>query len=332
MQRQVAAKIQNTGTEVTDENDMLPKIKDWINTRYARIYRSWFWEESMDDQTLLLTASKDEFAFHRDIEQLVTIFDTTNGKQITIDTVQGHMREYAATLDKAGDIQTGDPDRLRITGTHTVQMELSADDTITVVSSDNSTDISPNCVRVQGLVNGSELSETITLTGTTPAAGTVTFDANQKLLISVGTTTGARKTLNGTISAYESSTPANIHTKISPQEYAHKYVWFKVSPKTKATGTQPTWRIWFQRGFRQLVNDNDIPILDCCMEIVQGGYSDALREDGLEQEGAAAEGTFVTMVKELQATRKPPGLVDKFTPDRAKYLGNFRDNSSYGWI
>ena len=31
MQRQVQAKIQNTGTSTSNANDLLPKIKDWIN-------------------------------------------------------------------------------------------------------------------------------------------------------------------------------------------------------------------------------------------------------------------------------------------------------------
>jgi hypothetical protein len=329
MQRQVAAKIQNTGTDTSDADDLLPKIKDWINTRYQRIYRSHYWAESIDDYSLQLTASTDEYAFDRDFEQLIGIYDTTNTKQIEIDTVDRHIRDYAPIYERSSGNFTGDPTRIRLTGVHTVKAELSTGDTIRVVSSDNSTDISPNCVYVQGKSGTGELGENITLTGTSNADGSITFDTSQKLLVSTGTTTGVRRTLAGLVTVSE-TTSGTVLARINPGEQAHKYMWFKTAPTPKSSGTQPTWEIWYQKAFKPLLDDNAIPLLDCCTEVVQGAFADALREDGLEQEAQVAENIFITMAKELQAASKPHHVIEQFRPVNVNVRRFLAD--SYSWV
>lgn len=330
MQRQVQAKLQNTSTSVTNANDILPKVKDWINTRYARIYRSYYWEESIDSYTHTMTASTSEYAFNRDFEKVYNIFDSKNAKPIILDTIQGHTRYHAPALDKTGNVIEGDPKRCRLVGTFTVKAELSANDTIDVVSSD-AADVSTNCVRILGLENSSssEIGENVTLTGTSAATSTTTFSSGQKLQVSVGTTDGTRRTVAGTITVSE-TTSGTVLAKISPQEQAHKYFWFKVSPTPPSTGTQATWQITYQKLFRELVNDNDIPLFDCCMEIVQGAYADALRDDGLEEEANLAEQQFTNMVLELQATRKQPMMSDQFRPYGQPITK--LDNDAYLWV
>jgi hypothetical protein len=329
MQRQVQGKIQNTQSSTDSENDLLPKIKDWINTRYQRIYRSHYWSESIDDYVLTLVASQSEYAFDRDFERLISVFDQKNGHTITIQDLSNHVRNYASTYDKSSNLISGDPSRLRITGIHVVKVELTQKEKISVISSNNTTDISPNCVRVFGKSNGIEIGENIVLTGTTKASGSIEYDSGQKITIAVGTTDGTRKSVTGAITVTGTTSTA-VLAQISPVEISHKYTWFKVSPTPKADGTQPTWEIWYQKAWRPLIDDNDIPIFDCCVEVVQGAFADALREDGLEEESQLAEQMFVSMVTELKATRDTPGQIHQFMPVGSPYP-RF-DNDSYQWI
>ena len=328
MQRQVQAKIQNTSTAVSQANDILPKIKDWINARYQRIYRSSFFPGSVDVYDQTLTASTVEFSFYRDIGNVISIFDKTNGKLIYEDTVQNHNRNNAINNDRTGNIVQDNPSRFRESGIYSVKIEVATAETIGVKSS-SALDISPNVVRIEGMVGGALLGEDIVLTGTTIATSANTYDAGQKVAISAGTSDATRKTNVGFITATGTDS-SSTYTVIEPSESAHMYRWFKVSPLTKATGTQPTWEITHRKSFRKLDNDNDIPIVDCSLEIIQGAYADALRDDGLEQEAVAADQMFAVLVNELKSSFKSNAMVDQFRPVNA---GNKQYNqSSYDWV
>jgi hypothetical protein len=332
IQRQVQAKIQNTNDSVENANDLLPKIKDWINDRYARLYRSFFFQEIIESYDLTLTASVDEYVFDRDVEpgNILSIFDKTNGVAIEEDTIQNHNRLHAPYLEKTGNIVTDNPTRYRLTGVYTVKVETysSAGEKVNIVST-NASDISPNVVRVEGLVGGVRIGEEIVLTGTTSAISTNIYDASQKLTISVGTNDGTAKTIQGKITV-SGATSLSVFAQLSPDEYAHKYQWFKVSPKPKSSGTQPTWEIWYKKAFRRLDNDTDVPLFDCSIELVQGAFADALREDGLEGEASAAENTFISMVKELQSTRQSSNIIDQFRPTYRDKIKIVQD--AYNWL
>lgn len=313
IQRRVGARLHNTSTDTSEANDILPKIKDWINERYDRIWRSYPWPGTIDNYDLTLTASQEEYSFSRNVYKPWAIFDKTNGRPIKQDNIQNHIRNHAIDLEQTGNVHTGDPKRWRPVGTYTVKSETSQAETIDVVSTDNATDISPNVVRIVGEVNGVLTGENITLTGTNAATSSNTYDSGQKLRVSVGTSDGTRKTIVGIISV-TGTTSGDTLAEISPQEFAHEYHWFRVSPKPKATGTQPTWEIWHSLPIEFLVNDNDIPIFDCSNELAQGAFADALREDGLEQEAEIAENKFVGMVKELMSKQGNPDEVEQFIP------------------
>ena len=318
IQRRVQARIQNTSTSTTNDNDLLPKIKDWVNERYDRIYRSFPFPGTTETYDLTLTASQVEYIFDRNVFKVWGIFDKTNGFPIKKDTIQNHILHHAIDLDVTNNILADDPTRWRPVGTFTVKAEIVSAEKVTVVST-SASDISPNVVRVSGLVNGVILGENIVLTGTSSAASTNTYDANQKLKISIGTSDQTRKTVVGKITV-TGQTSSTVYAQVSPQEFAHEYHWFRVSPTPKASGTQPTWEIWHSLPIEFLVNDNDIPIYDCCDELVQGTFADALREDGLEQEATIAEEKFVSMVKELQEKNVDLNEVQQFIPSNSNSI------------
>jgi len=329
LQRQVQAKIQNTDTGISNANDLTPKVKDWINTIYTRIYRSFPWRESIDSYDLTLTASTAEYVFDRDVGKVITIFDKTNARVVEEDTIENHNREHAVDLDKVGNIISDNPTRYRLTGTYTVKNSIgSTGETIDIVST-SALDITPNVVRIEGFVGGVEIGENVTLTGTSAATSTNTFDADQRVRVSIATDDGTRKDVVGKITI-DGTTSSTTYAEISPAEYAHAYQWFKVSPTPKASGTQPTWEITYQKQFRRLDDSQDIPIFDCCIELIQGAFADALKEDGLEQEGNIAEQKFITMVKELQQSRKSNTRIEQFKPVENKHT--FPIITPYNWL
>jgi hypothetical protein len=313
MQRRVGRRIQNTATSVANANDILPKIKDFCNERYHRILRSHPWEECLGDTTVTLTASTRAYALDRDIDKIWTIFDQTNAVPIKIIGAQEYVRNYALDLDQTGNVVTSDPTKCYPVGKYTVKAAIAAvAERISIVST-SASDITPLCVRVKGLVSSVEASEDITLTGATPALSSNTYDASQKLSVVIGTTDGTEPAPVGEITI-SGNTSTTVFSKINRAEQATMYQWIEVSPLPKASGTQPTWRLFYGRRIQPLYNNNDIPLIDCCNEIVQGAFVDCLKEDGQDNLAAMEEQNWVGMVNELIATQDIPGRIEQFTP------------------
>jgi hypothetical protein len=318
MQRQVQAKIQNFSENTGFDNDLLLKIKDWINDRYVRIYRSFPWRESIDVLNYPILQDTEEYVLHRDVGDIISIYDTTNDRPIKMETIENFQRRMETLKDI--------PSKIRLTGTYSVKAAIgNTAERIKIVSSDVR-DISPNIVRIEGYLGGVEIGEDITLTGTTQSLSVNTYDKNQKLKVSVGTLDGTRKRVYGKITV-SGNTSSTVFSEIAPSEYAHKYIWFRVAP---VPSKDATWEMWYQKSFKRLDKDTDIPILDCCIELVQGAFADALLEDGLEQEGQLAEGKFVTMVKELQSTRKNNTIIEQFKPNGGESIS--RITNPYEWV
>ena len=329
MQRRVGRRIQNTGTSITNANDILPKIKDFCNERYHRILRAHPWEECLGDTTLTLTASTRAYALDRDIDKIWTIFDQTNGQAIKIIGSQEYIRNYAIDLDQTGNVVTGDPTKMYPVGKYTVKAAIASVAEKVKVVSTSASDTTPLCVRVKGLVSSVEASEDITLTGTTPAVSTNTYDATQKISAVIGTTDGTEPAPAGEITV-SGNTTSTVFSKINRAEQATMYQWFEVIPLPKSSGTQPTWRLFYTRRIQPLYNNNDIPLIDCCNEIVQGAFVDCLKEDGQDNLAAMEEQNWVGMVNELIATQSIPGRIEQFMPQDTEIVNSLDYGRIYG--
>jgi len=318
MQRRVGEKIQNTGTG-TGVNDLITKVRNFINERYHRIMRGFPFEENLGDTTLTIVASQRAYAMDWDIDKIWTIHDQTNGKTVPIKDVQYYVRNRAVDLDQAGNVQTSDPTLCYPVGTYTVKAAIGAtgEKVTAISSSDASTEKTTQIVRISGLVNSVMMQEDIVLNGTTGVDSSNTWDASQKLTISVGTSDGSIKTVVGAITV-DGTTSGTVFTVISPRDIASQYKWYEVSPLPKATGTQPTWRIFYSRRLQPMTDNNDIPVIDCCNEIIQGAYVDALKEDGQNYE--TEEQIFIGMVQELYNDQAIPGRIEQFIPQSGDYI------------
>ena len=110
--RRAGAKLNNPGTGTTNADDLYPKLKDWANEVYERVYNSYPWTGALEDTTLTITASTASYALERDIGKIWTVYDQTNGKLVTV------------TVDTTGYFIGDGPWDLRMTDTVDVPTEL----------------------------------------------------------------------------------------------------------------------------------------------------------------------------------------------------------------
>lgn len=320
IQVRAQAAVQNTSTSTTNANDLLPKVKDWCRTRYDRIMRSFPWNELLRTYNLSITASTRDYALRYDLESITKIWDTTNGRELTEKDIQDHVRFTAITNEVSGNVQTGEPETYVDIGSKSVSALLSVADKIQVLST-SASDVTPMIIRVTGEVSGIIVSEDITLTGVTAADSSNTFDLGAELIISAGTSNGTLQNLAGVVTVREKTTSANTLAKLAPNERAPYYRWIRLNP-TPASAV--TAQVWYKKRWMPLVDDNDVPLVPCANEIVEGVIADALWEDGQETAAQAQESKYGMLVNELWASRRRRNLIKQITPDNADtvYLGH----------
>lgn len=311
IQVRAMAIVQNTSTSTSNANDLLPKVKDWCRTRYDRILRSFPWDELNRSYNLSVVAGTRDYSLRHDLEQIIKMWDTTHGFEITAYDIRDHVRFNATNLEVSGNVQTGNPDQYIDIGSKSCSALMSTADQIQVVST-SASDVSPMVIRVTGEVSGMPVSESMTLTGLTAVTSTNTFDSGAELFITAGTSDGTLQDLAGVVTVREQDTTSNVLAKLSPNERAPYYKWIRMSV-TPASAL--TAQIWYKKRWLPLTNDNDAPIIPCANEIVEGVVADALWEDGQENAAQAQEKKFTNSVTELWFSRRSRNLITQIVPD-----------------
>ena len=314
IQVRAQAFVQNTGTSTSNANDLLPKVKDWVTDRHDRIMRAFQWPALIRSYNLSVVSGTEDYALRRDLDKVLKIMDTTNGRELTEETIQDHERFKAPILEVAGNVQTSkQPDKYRFIGVKSVSALMSIADTIQIISS-SANDDSNKIIRVVGEVSSVQVAENIVCNGTSAVESTNTFDASSELTISAGTADGNIDDLEGVVTIREKTTTSNTLAQLAPQERTIEYNWIRVSPQPAAALTA---RIFYKKKWRRLVNDSDIPIIPCASEIIAGVVADALWEDGQEQAAVAQEQKYQTTVAELWNAYKTLSynLIKQAVPD-----------------
>lgn len=325
IQVRAQAILQNTSTSTSNANDLLPKIKDWARTRYDRILRSFPWAELNRSYNLSVVSSTRDYALRYDLESVIKMWDTTHGNEITALDIRDHVRFNAITQEVSGNVQTGNVDHYIDIGSKSVSALLSTADKVQVIST-SASDVTPMVIRVTGEVSGMPVSEEITLTGVTAADSTNTFDSGAELTISAGTSAGTLQDLAGVVTVREKTTSSNILAKLSANERSPYYKWVRLAP---TPSTNATFQIWYKRRWAPLVNNNDIPIIPCANELVEGIVADALWEDGQETAAQAQETKFANSVKELWIATRPRNLITSITPENEDTIRGSERNLYY---
>ena len=311
IQVRAQAAVQNTSTSTSNANDLLPKVKDWGRTRYDRIMRGFPWDELNRSYNLSVTAGIRDYSLRYDLESVIKMWDTTNGNEITAVDIRDHVRFNAIFLEVSGNVQTGNPSQYIDIGSKSCSALLSTADQVQVLSS-SASDVTPLQVRITGEVSGFLLSENLTLTGTSAVTSTNTFDSGSELIVSVGTSDGTLLDSVGVITVREQDTTSNILAKLSPTERAPYFKWIRLSTTPSAAVTV---QVWYKKRWMPLVHNNDVPLIPCANEIIEGIIADALWEDGQEGAAQAQESKFANSVKELWIARRPRNLIQQVVPD-----------------
>jgi len=311
IQVRAMAMLQNTSTSTSNANDLLPKVKDWARSRYDRILRAYPWPELVRSYDLSVTASVRDYALRYDLQDIIKMWDTTHGVEITAIDIRDHVRFNAVNLEVSGSVQTGNPDRYIDIGSKSCSALLSTADKVQVLSS-SASDVTPMVIRIKGEVSGIEVAEQLVLTGVTAVDSTNTYDSGSEITFTAGTSDGTLQDLVGVVTVREKTTTSNVLGKIAPNERAPLYRWirFSVMPASAFTA-----QVWYKRKWMPLVNNNDAPIVPCANEIVEGIIADALWEDGQETASQAQDNKFSNMVKELWIANRPKNLITQIVPD-----------------
>jgi len=251
MKNQVADRINKTSA------DYLLKIGDWINYRYDDILGRFDWPCLYRTSTQTLSAGDSSFVLPRDCGLIMSIQDRTNNQVLTATNPSVGARNNITTIDTSDYVT-----QYWIEGLSMLSQPSSAT-AISIVSSSASD--TTQTVRIWGIdSNGAEQTDSVLLTGTTPAVTTVTFtrvDRVSKDSDTAGIVTGSA----GTTAVF----------KIDPYSYGSSYTNIRLaSPTADAISLTLAYKITQPR----LVNDQDTPIFDCCQALVIGGYIDALRQ------------------------------------------------------
>ena len=308
------AMMQNTSTSTTNANDLLPKVKDWCRTRYDRILRSFPWAELIRNYNLSVVSATRDYALRYDLEQVIKMWDTTNGQEVTALDIRDHVRFNAIINEISGSVQTGVADNYIHIGSKSCSTLLSQATKIQVVSSSTS-DVSPMIIRVTGEFSGMPISNDIILNSSTSVDSVATFDSGSEITISAGTSSGALQDLAGVVTVRETATPTNILAKLSPNERSPLYQWIRLSLMPSANAT---YQVWYKKRWYPLVNDNDAPIIPCANELVEGIVADALWEDGQVTGAQAQESKFANSVKELWIATRPRNMIKQIVPDNGE--------------
>lgn len=214
----------NVGNNVQDTSpETATLIGRFINNIYADFLRRFNWEFYNYDYSFSTVSGTQDYVLPRDFGKELYVYDSTNKVELSFKSLQQIVQDKPATLSSSGE------------GTYYSILTKRYNNSptsgaITAVSS--SGDDSTQSVLVRGISGNVEMVDTISLNGTTPAVGTISFTS----LISVSksaTTTGTV-----TLTADSGSTTVAV---MSPQEleYIRKFIRISYIPSSVYTVKVP---------------------------------------------------------------------------------------------
>lgn len=231
----------------------LTKIGKYINARYREVLRRYDWTQLFNTYTFTTTAALATYPMPNDFEEAWYIYDNTNKKVLWQRQEIGPQND--TTLVGSSEYFT--------VGEISMKDQPTSASTLSIVS-DSSSD-NTQTVFVRGIKNGYENTETVTLSGTTPA--TTTGSYTKILQISKSATS------SGVITVTSNSGAVTIAVIPAGQLQArYRIIRFFYIPTASVSMV-----VRYKRSPLPLVNDYDYPILDIADELVVGATADAWR-------------------------------------------------------
>lgn len=234
----------NVGSNVQDTSSATALIaKRYCNDIYFDILKRVNWQDIDDSHTFNTVAGTRDYVLQQNFGKEVYVFNTSTNIELSPITMQELVRDYSAGLNLSGDIE-----RYLILN-KPVRNQPTAASTLSIVSSDASD--TTQTVYITGRNNSSaEISDTITLTGTTPVVSNTFTEIRS---ISKSATTAGRIT----ITADSGATTVAV---MSPNDkaYSVKAVRLHYTPTSVQTIAMP-----YIINPYPMTSDFDQPVIDC---------------------------------------------------------------------
>jgi hypothetical protein len=274
----------NVGNRVQDTSTALATlIGYWVNDKYRDVVSRYDWEELYFTQSVTASADVLTYALSEDADRILFCEDTTNDV------------EMSETND-LDDIDSTDLYYL----TYDVVKSQPASATKVVVKSSSASDTTQT-VLLRGIVSGSEVYESITLTGTTPASAASSYTRIIGISKSASTT--------GFTSIYEND-GVTVLSMLAPEQLESSYRILNVPSRSCV------YKLRIKRRVLPLSQAYDYPLVKDVADIIElGATAEAERYKKQFSKAQAYDVMYEKMIGEKIFQREAqPNRIYQFTP------------------
>jgi len=267
---EVGRKIQNTSSGYET------KIKEFLNRRYEYLWHKYLWKEIIEiDEAITTVSGEVELVLPKTVGEIIALTERANDVVLTDMSPYVYQQKHLDTIT----------DQTRPTS-YTISGETGAADQPASASkisfaSASASDTTQD-VRIWGIASSEEVTESVSLTGTTAAETTNTYtrvDRVSKDADTVGVVTGTA----GSVTV----------VTLAPTEYTARYLKIRLH---KVPAAAYTLYLTYKKRFRKLLNDEDVLEFDCEAALISGTYADCLKEQRQFSKAQAEESKFQEIV------------------------------------
>lgn len=235
----------NVGSNVQDTSNATATIaKRYCNDIYFDILKRVNWQDIDDAHTFNTTAGTSDYILQQNFGKEVYVFNTSTNTELSPITLQELARDYASGISASGDVQ-----RYLILN-KPVRNQPSSSSPLSIVSSDAS-DTTQTIYITARNNNSAEISESVTLTGTSTVTSVNSYSEIRSISKSAVTTGRI------TITANSGATTVAV---MSPNDkaYSVKVVRLHYTPTSVQTIAMP-----YIINPYPMSSDYDQPVIDC---------------------------------------------------------------------
>jgi len=267
-------------------------IKEWIDEKYDEIWKKKLWKASIraKESGVSLVSADAFLILPKDVSEIIVIAERSDNKVLFQVDVKTLWVNFVDVIDNAGK-----PINYIPAGTVGFKGQPTSAETINVVSS--AAGDTTQVVRLWFLVNGEEVTETVTLNGTTAVTSSNTCDASGFLRASKDSNTTGVITIEG-------NTSGTDFLVLAPEEFTayHERIRLRHVPNAADTVS-----IYYKKRRIRFVNDQDIPEFDCSTALISGALAEAWKEQKQYSKSQLEEGRFNRLIADLIGEKEMQG-------------------------
>lgn len=288
----------NVANEVGDSSSSFAsKVGVWINNRYEDFINSYPWEELFSVCSVNSTAGVCAVNIPNNFEQIVFVWDATNGTYLT-ETDEQEVYKYNA--DTMSTTSKSTP-TLYYTKWDCVKNQASAANAIMAKSSSASD--TTQTLLVRGIVSDVETYETLSFSGATVVTATNSYSQILALSKSAATV--------GKVTVYDND-GTTVIAEIPKENLISRYLrlLFHWCP----SGTS-TYHVRGKRRVLPLSQTDDYPAIDCATELEKGATADAWKEKRQFAKASEFEAEYQMMKqKKIFERMNRPNMIHQSIP------------------